>query len=228
MFDFMRRKKDMQSEMDAPPAKSKDKQRLRRASLMSPVRPRASKKRDRPMSGSFIPGNVPSQESITVRPPCPRADSSSRSASSFDFRNPFLDDGEPSISGSQLDLTQPVGSSSSELPTTHIRQVVRGSPTIVHPPSEFAEVFYPVEMGAPKMVDPFADEVPSIRCHSEPGEDEVLEEGAMIKKASTRRRRRSSATAVCRKPADYLHVNIPVTMFSPPIGVARQEIWARV
>ncbi|KZT69080.1 hypothetical protein DAEQUDRAFT_727280 [Daedalea quercina L-15889] len=218
MFDFMRRKKDVHSETDAHP--SKPKQRVRRASLMLPtVRTGSSKKRERPMSGSFVPSN----ENAAGRPPLPRASSSTSSAVSFDFRNPFLDDEElPRMTRSQLDLTRSMGSSSSEPPVANIRHVARSSPTIVHPQGECAEVFYHVESRG--TIDPFADEAHLAMSHCE---ENASEENSAAQTVSVRRRR-SSLSAACRKSADYLHVNIPVAMFSPPIGVSHREIWTRV
>ncbi|KAH9842895.1 uncharacterized protein C8Q71DRAFT_735021 [Rhodofomes roseus] len=226
MFDFMRKKKDVQSELDVPTVKPKDKERSRRASLMSPVRPRSFKKRDRPMSGSFIPSDGPLPESTVARPSCSRAHSST--ASSINLRNPFLDDAEPSMSASQLDLTRSMGSSYPEPPMANIRHVARGSPIIVHPQGEFAEVIYPQHTEADGVMDPFADEHALDRSHSGIGQDEISEESTMTQKTPTKRRRRGSSSAVFRKPVDYLHVNIPVTVFSPPLSVSRQEMWARV
>ena len=98
----------------------------------------------------------------TVTRPCyPRAGSSSSSGGSFDFRNPFADDGElHHLSTSQLDLTQPLDSTAFQPPMSNasIRNVARGSPTIVHPPSEHPGLFYHVVTEDHGTTDPFADE----------------------------------------------------------------------
>lgn len=100
-------------------------------------------------------------EETVTRPSYPRAGSSSSSRGSFDFRNPFSDDGElHQMSTSQLDLTQPLDSTAFQPPMANasIRNVARGSPTIVHPPGDHTELFYHVVTEGHGTTDPFADE----------------------------------------------------------------------
>ena len=64
------------------------------------------------------------------------------------------------MSTSQLDLTQPLDSTAFQPPMANasIRNVARGSPTIVHPPGDHTELFYHVVTEGHETTDPFADE----------------------------------------------------------------------
>ncbi|EPT05901.1 hypothetical protein FOMPIDRAFT_1021073 [Fomitopsis schrenkii] len=219
----MRRKKDVLPEVHAATDKPK---RSRRASLMLPGRAGSSKKRARPLSDSLVSSEASSQDHAVTRPSYPRAGGSSSSMASFDFRNPFLDDGDAhQMSTSQLDLTQPLDSAAFQPPMANasIRNVARGSPIIVHPPGDHADLLCHVaEHGT---LDPFTDESEPFYVGMDDGSDNFVTENVMPNK---QRRRSTSLTAACRKSADFLHVRISGTAFTPPLGVGRREAWTRV
>lgn len=96
---------------------------------------------------------------------------------SFDFRNPFLDDGDAhQMSTSQLDLTQPLDSAAFQPPMANasIRNVARGSPIIVHPPGDHADLLCHVaEHGT---LDPFTDESEPFYVGMDDGSDNFVTE----------------------------------------------------
>ncbi|KAI0736886.1 hypothetical protein C8Q72DRAFT_879307 [Fomitopsis betulina] len=219
MFDFMRKKKDVLPEGHAQTVnKSK---RSRRTSIMLPVgRAGSSKKRERPMSSSLT-SDASSQEDALTRPSYARAGSSS-SRASFDFRNPFLDDGDTyHTSTSQLDLTESLDSAAFQPPmvNTSIGNVARGSPRIVHPPGDYAELFYHVVAEVDGSAVPLVDETGI-------NERQEMPETTVTENVLPDNQRRCS-TAARRKAAD-LHGSIPVSGFAPPVGVGRREAWTSV
>lgn len=121
---------------------------------------------------------------------------------------------------------------------TSIGNVARGSPRIVHPPGDYAELFYHVVAEVDGSAVPLVDET-GINERQEMPETTVTEVSTKQQRVGTVAHtnpsvqnvlpdnQRRCSTAARRKAAD-LHGSIPVSGFAPPVGVGRREAWTSV